>query len=290
MIDFEVRHLATSFGGTRAAAAAFERTVSIWDLQTGEHVSTFQTALDFGGRRIAINEEGTRCAAAAYTRNGLACYDVNTGSLVWSRRDLKQIQHLSMSRDAGRLYCGSEITACAVLDFETGQSLDSWKGVRRVVEDPYQSIAFLDQARPAMRRMDTGVLLPVTRTTFTFLDATFGPNLLCLSESGGPTRALDTKTGREVWRVEQPAGRHVLRVTYVESEQAFAAIEYSFTGTGCPRELVLLDATTGARRSVAKLGSIAEAEFCTKGQALLTSDGRLISTSTGIVVRTLPFG
>lgn len=289
MIHFKVRHLATSFGGSRAAAAAFERTVSIWDLQTGEHVATFQTVLDFGGRRIVVNEQGTLCAAAAYSGRGLACYDISTGSVIWSRRDLKHLQDLSVSRDATQLYCGAETRGCAVLDFATGQTLDSFRGVRRVVEDRYQSILFLDQAQPLMRHLHTGALLPIIPTRSSFMDATFGPDLICVSECAGPIRALDKQTASEVWRCEQPPGRHALRVQYVESEQAFAAIDYSFTVTGCPRELVLLDATTGVRRGATDLGSIAEAEFCDEGRAVLTSDGRLIATSSGLVVRTLPF-
>jgi WD40 repeat protein len=290
MINFEVRHLATSFGGAKAVAAAFTGTVSAWDIQSGEHLSTFETVLDFGGRRLAINERGDLCAAAAYSRCGLACYETGKGSLVWARADLKQLQRLSVSADGSRLYCGSEITACAVLDFETGQSLDLWRGVRCVVESRYESIVLLDQAHPVMRRVDTGASIPVTRTTFAFLDAAFGPELLCVSESGGPVRALETQSGHEVWRCEQPPGRHVLRLKYVGSERAFAAVEYSYTQPGCPRALVLLDAVTGVRLSVADLGFLAEAEFCTEGQHLLTSDGQLLSTRTGNVVRTLTFG
>ena len=290
MVNFEVRHLATSFGGTKAVAAAFAGTVSVWDVQSGEHVSTFETVLDFGGRRLAINERGNLCAAAAYSRLGLACYETGIGSLVWSRADLKQLQRLSVSADGSRLYCGSEITACAVLDFETGQSLDLWRGVRRVVESRYESVVLLDQARPVMRRVDTGASIPVPRTTFAFLDAAFGPELLCVSESGGPVRGLETQSGREVWRCVQPPGRHVLRLTYIGSERAFGAVEYSYTQPGCPRVLVLLDAATGARLDVADLGSLAEAEFCTEGQGLLTSNGQVLSTRTGNVIRILTFG
>ena len=290
MIHFGVRHLATTFSGATVAAAAFARTVSIWDVQSGGHISTFETILDFGGCRLVINERGNLCAAAAYDRHGLACYETDTGSLVWSRSDLKQLQRLSLSPDGARLYCGSEIRACAVLDFETGQSLDAWRGVRRVFESPFEPVVLLDQTRAMMRRVDTGTAMPVTRMTFAFLDAAFGPKSVCLSESGGPVRGLDTKGGREIWRYQPPAGCHVLRLQYVATERAFAAVEYSYTRQGCPRALVWLDADTGQRQHVVDIGSVAEAEFCSEGLALLTSDGDLVSTRTGTLSRTLTFG
>ena len=290
MINFGVRHLATSFGGARAAAAAFARTVSVWDVLSGEHISTFETVLECGGRRLVINERGNLCAAAAYARHGLACYETDGGSLVWSRVDLKQLQWLSLSPDGARLYCCSEISACAVLNFETGQSLDAWRGVRSVFESRYEPVVLRDQARPVIPRVDTGALMPVRGSTFAFLDAAFGPESVCISESGGPVRALDTKGGREIWRHEPPPGCHVLRLLYVGSTHAFAAVEYSYTQEGCPRALVWLDADTGQRRHVADIGSVADAEVCHEGLALLTSDGHLISTQTGKLSRALSFG
>jgi hypothetical protein len=64
----EVRQIAISADGRRAALGAFKEAVEIWDLNTCASVSAFKTVLDFGGQRLTIDKNGSVVVTAAYTR------------------------------------------------------------------------------------------------------------------------------------------------------------------------------------------------------------------------------
>src|SRR5689334_2488504 len=135
-----IRHLAAASMTERIAAARFEREVAIWDLSTRQRTSAFDTVLDFGGRRLALTPDGSRCIAGAYSRRGIACYNASNGGLVWRRPDLTGVQYISVSPDGKRVFCGFGTGPCVVLDVESGETLERWRGVRRVIGSPFMPV------------------------------------------------------------------------------------------------------------------------------------------------------
>ena len=283
----EVRQIATSYTGPVAATGAFASTVATWDLTTKARLATFESVLDFGGRRLAVDEAGARCATAGYVTGGLVCSSAATGSVTWTRADLRRLQFVGFSCDGRRLFCGADERPCLVLDAATGHQLEVLRGVRRVWESFFTDAMLLDGARLKLTARAGRSIAPIERTSFGVLDATFGPELLCISESGGPVRCVDV-AGREVWRYGPAPGRHVLKLAYTGEMGCFVGVEWPYEHGGT-KVLRRFSATGGEPRTVAELGKPAEVAFFAAGTRLLTSEGHVWDTINGIRVGRLVF-
>ena len=282
----QVRHIAIARDAPVAALAAFKSRVAMWDLEALRRTIEFDTVLDFGGRRLTLSPDGSRCIAAAYIRYGLAAYDTNTGMLSWSRRDLKKPQHVTFSADGTAVYCGFDRRACHVLDARSGNTLRTIRGVRRIWTSELHAAELHDANRPMLHWRPDHSPVPIARTTFAFLDVTFGPTAMCTSESGGPVRCFDER-GRELWRTPMRAGEHVLTLSYSSAARAFFGVAWPFQHGG-QRVLCRFDELSGRRATVAIIGDCAVAAFFRHGECLLTSGGAIIDTATGRMTAQLP--
>jgi WD40 repeat protein len=283
-----VRHLAGTIDGPRIAAAAFEHHVSVWDVRTRRHVSTFRTILDFGGSRLAMHPSGEWVVAAAYYVDGLAAYDAETGEPAWTRCDLKKLQIIDFSPDGAGLFAGSDNKPCLVLDARTGETVDSLRGVRAVYASPFEPLRLLDGPRPEVRTAENERRFRIARESFGTAAVAFSPAAVCISEAAGPVRCLDLASGGEVWRYVPPAGRHVLALAYL-ADGCFAAFEWAYSG-GSGAGLMVLDGKDGSEISRHAAGSSHDATFALAGEILVTADGKLIRTRDGGVEDTLPLG
>lgn len=288
MPDTRIRHLAASRGAL-VAAARFENTVSVWNVQSGLKQAEFRTILDFGGKRLVIDSDGQRCVAAAYHLQGIACYSAIDGTKLWHRRELKKAHILTLSPDGKHVFCGFDSRPCAVLDINTGQEVAKLRGVRAVYESPFEAVRLLDQDDPELQTTAGEPIGRVERETFAFLAAAFGPGRLCTSESGGSVRCFDTASAQELWRYTPGSGRHVLAVGHSPRWGSFVGVEWPYVFRG-PKVLKRFDAGTGDVQAVCELGQPATTTLCLGDRFLLTSDGQLFDVTTGEVVRTLSFG
>jgi WD40 repeat protein len=280
----DIRHLASSSRSIRVAAADYDGTVSVWDLETRKRLSYFETPLDFGGRRLAISPRGNVCSIASWAYNGVACYDAQTGEVVWARQKLKMPQYLIYAPDGTRLYCAGERRPCAVLDADTGADITSHPRTDNVYCSDFQPLVLLEkrvQRRLELRQSGSRLVAVVSPITFAILDAAFGPDSFCLTESGGPVRCIETADGTERWRYTPANGKHVLAVGYSRAANAFFGIEWSYEKGGA-KQLLHFDSDTGKRSLVARIDILSATElFCQSGDALLTSTGALIDVLTG---------
>ena len=287
-----IRHLYAPYDGPRVVGGEHEGTVYVWDLAARRRVSTFGTALDFGGNRLAINPRGDLCAVASYHLGGLACYVADTGEVVSVRDDLKKLHKVAYSPDGSRLYCTAERGPLVVLDAETGTDLARYPSTDNVFCSPFQSVELLSKRRQGpveLREVAGRRLATIERTTFAILDVAFGPDRLCLSESGGPVRCLGTEGGEELWRYTPRPGRHALRLGYSPAAAAFFGVEWPYEKGGAKR-LLRLDPGSGKATTVLTVQKPSAKEvFCSRGAALLTTEGELIDVTTGVSKRAFRF-
>jgi hypothetical protein len=285
-----VRHIATSWAGSRVAIAQFERVVQIWDLACREQGAEFDTVLDFGGHRLAITSDGTRVLAGAYNRYGIAAYDGSNGELLWRRPDLKKVQHVRLSADDKRLCCGFDRRSEHILSVETGETLSQMPGVEDVLNSPHSpvSLIVLKGKPPTLRDVDGTLRGRIEKTTFAFLDYAFSPDLLITSESRGPLRCFRVADAAEVWRFQPEADTHALQVAYVEAGDAFCAIMWPFVKGG-DHVLWRFNAADGRRPSTCVLPSSSQYGFCLRGSLILGWDGSVLDTATGELLCRLEF-
>ncbi len=121
-----IRHLAGAFNAPRVAAALFERTVQLWDGQTAQQISQFETVLSFGCHRLALSPSGEMCVAAAWQkgkRGGVTCYDAATGAVLWHRTDIRHTQSVRFSAAGNSIWCRLEEGRLQHLSASTGETL-----------------------------------------------------------------------------------------------------------------------------------------------------------------------
>ena len=274
-----IRHLASSWSGSVIAAAEFEGTVHVWDVAAERHLATFLTIMDFGGTRLAATPDGRNCIAAGYHVEGIAGYAASDGTEVWRRKDLKKTQTLRVSLDGRRVYACFDNRSCQVLNRETGKTIKTWAGVRDVWESPYQPVMLLEKRTLVLQSPEERKVASIPRESFAVLCVAFGPGLVCVSESGGPLRCLDTQNGEELWRFQEK-GHHFLGLAFADQAQAFVGVCWPYERGGSFR-LLRFEPQSGAASVVIELGQAGEFEFCLRGTRLLSSDGSIMDSVTG---------
>lgn len=283
-----IRHLATSFSGSLVAAGEFEHTVHFWDIDEARNIAAIDTVLDFGGRRLAITNDGKQCVAAAYHAGGIASYSTtNSGLAVWHRADLKAAQAVKFSADGQRVICCFDNKPYEELDRHTGDTIRKSAGIQNCWESSYESIRLVERRGLILENADGQKLCNVQRETFAVLSVTFGPSLMCISESGGPIRSFDTGSGKELWRFTPELGHHFLELGFVEHANFLAGVCWPYEHGG-PKQLVCFESTSGEVSSISDLGNCGECAFCLRGSRLLLANGALIDSITGEIVKQIP--
>jgi WD40 repeat protein len=284
-----IRHIGTTWNGSRVAVASFEHHVAIWDIQSGKNISEFKTILDFGGSRLAITADGTRLVAGAYDRYGIACYDADDGALIWQRRELKSVQHIGLISE-GYVYCGFERISGRLLDMRDGSEVSIHRGLAEIYVSPFTQLRFHDQkSRPAeIRTPSNGLIGTIERTTFGFLSVTFSPDAVVTSEAGGPIRCFDIETVEKRWEIAPPPGIHATELSYDSQLGQFQAVLFPYQQDG-ESYMLRIDPSCGKQITQLRIPQSPVYGFCLEGSQLLCWDGSLVSTSTGKLVQKLEF-
>lgn len=286
---FVIRQLAATFDGARIAAGEFRCHVQIWDLREAKRIAEFETELDFGGMRLAISRDGRRCVAGSYEQ-GIFCYDAETGREIWRRVDLLHVQRIRAARSGTQLLCGFETEAFAVLNLESGKSQRELRGVHDLWESYYEPVRIFDRRKKPFELVgeDEKVFARIERKTFAALSHVFAPGKVCISESGGPVSCYSTADGAPLWTYKPGAGVHALKVGYREDTNTFYAVTWPYQRGG-ERKFVTFAAETGEAEVLQVLGSAREICPCSRGNVLLSSEGELLDTATGLATGMLDF-
>lgn len=275
MIEFAGRKVVASSTGSRALIAAREKTVAICDLRDRTCSTSFDTVFDAGGDRLALSDQLDGVVAAAYGVHGLTFYSCTKGTLLWQRKDLKKIQRVSLSRDGTAAYCGREGTSLVEVDLSTGKTIRTRRGVHALFDGAFEDVQLLDAARPQLLKSDGSRLYFVDRITFAFLDVTFAPGVVVVSESGGPVRCIDIASGNERWRYTPVSGAHVLRLAHASGRSCMVGVEWPYAKGGA-KTLVQWSMADGAVLSRRILGQPADCCFGLEGKVIVLSDGSIL--------------
>lgn len=289
----KVRHIATSHRGRIFASGEFERRVQIWDLQSRQRVSEFDTILDFGGVRLAISEDGNHCVAGAYERHGLALYDA-TGRLKWQRKDLKKVQYTGFGRNGDTVLASFDDRPLHRLRTSDGETLATYRGLRWIEESPHSDALVLEKetaielegkgTRRTLAKLGKGDLHPfyllgiaLSRTSVTLYD--FKLQLSCYALSDGQL----------TWRHVLPRDVNVQSLAYHEREKEIVGVTWPYLHGGNKSILAVDNEDGNLRRMLLLEGQPAETEFAIAGSCLITSEGYVVDTQTGELVARLDF-
>jgi hypothetical protein len=282
--------VASTIGGATLGA----KPLQIWNWNTGELLSEFETVFD-GCKRLAISPDGLTCVAANWRKGknaGVACYDILSGITIWHRTDIRQVQHLRYSARGSWIWCEIDSRPAHCLDAKTGLTVTVWKGIREVVQDTNSGYTL------AGRRGDFVIMgkkhVSVLRTPYdarypwlfsNLWDAAFSSDAACLSEGRGPVRCLDCESGRERWRYIPPDGHSVIETSYQGGDH-FHGILFD----GYSTRLIRLSLNEGTCTEMYHSGTGARGfGFSIGAGSLVIWTGEVVSLKTGEVVRSLAF-
>ena len=284
-----IQQLAVSRDATKVAAAFHEETVQIWDLTTRERIKEFETVFHFGGNRLTLDAAGQKCVAAAWNkgkRGGVACYEADTGKLIWHRQDLRHTQRVRFSPTRGGVWCVPESGRTRLLGSDDGSDVDSIVGLTNLFDSEYSADLLLEK-RKRDYTLAHGKPTIIPRLSFAILDAAFGPQSLVISESRGPVRCIDSFTGIELWRFTPEKDSHFLVLWFRNTDGNFYGVLWNYQ-QGSFRHLVRLAAANGDAKTVCDLDSWCEA-YCAKLDCVVTSSGALIDLLEGRLLHRLEF-
>ncbi len=282
MRDSAIRHIAASRCGNFVAVAEFESTVSIWNLATQTKQSEFKTVLDFGGTRLAIDEEGKRCVAGAYLVHGIACYDTETGEVLWHRKDLKKVQEIAILPSQTEIACGFEESPLQILSMRNGKTLQKIRGCKSLQVSPYEPVQLADKRKPMLETLDGSTIASLERESFAILSVVFGHGTVAISEAGGPIRCFKTSSGELLWRYGGPEGSHSVELGYDVKRRRFLSVEWPYEKGG--KMTLIVFTPDGKTEAKLPLGSSIVQDFCLSGSGLLSSSGWLLNTTTGKLI------
>ena len=283
MVEFNATDVVASSAGHRVLLMESEGRVWVRSLAERSVSTPLETTFGKGGRRVALSDELDAVLAGAYYDHGLALYSCRTGREIWRRKDIKKIQDVQLARDGITAYCGRDGASLLVLDLRTGETTSAVPAASAMYQSKFDPVHFLDGAVPQLvDNRDERVMVP--RTTFAFLDVVFAPGRVCTSESGGPVRCFDVRSGQELWRYQPAPEHHVLRLGYHESTSCVLGIERQYVSSDRSKQLVRLSLQDGSLVDSLDIGSTWSACFALAGDVLVTTNGTVCSTTDGAVI------
>nr|WP_295934629.1 hypothetical protein [uncultured Dyadobacter sp.] len=279
----DIRHIATSRNGKVIAVAEFERRVQIIDIDNLTVISEFDTILDFGGRRLAISEDGLICLCGSWDRYGICAYETSTGKLIWQRKDLKKVQHIqNLSAHTDQVFAQFEMGPSRSLDIYTGAEIQKFPGIEYLVDAKDVPIDVIGKGRSilVLDRLTRKTIASVPTRSFAILDIVISDDSFLVSESGGPLSCYDISTGAYKWRIPANKDGHFLRACFHPILEEFVGVSWPFLNGG-NKKLKCIDKNTGEITNELVIDCPVETEFALSGQALVTSDRKVIDIQRG---------
>jgi hypothetical protein len=216
-----------------------------------------------------------------YSTYGLAGYSSQDGQEVWRRKDLKQVQDVTVSELEDWVFCGRESGAAHLVKASTGENLETLTGVKAVFPSPFDRTVIV-AARNLELHSPLGTRLGGVKRAGKFLKTcAFSHSEFIVSEEDS-IRCFDLKSQGLLWAHPLGADAFFPCIVFQEDSGCFIGLE-SHT------QFVSFEARTGriCRRVMPVRAPGMMARFCHRGTELLTIGLLLFSTETGAVVQDL---
>lgn len=286
MTGSAIRELAAARTAPLVCAAFDEATIQVWDLSTQRKTGEFAARFASGGGNLALHPGGDSVVTGVSRKNGtIASYKVPGGEPMWLHDRLAYPAKIGFGSSGDSLFCTLDNRRVQRFDTRTGDKTELLQKTVQYIEGPDGHA--LTAASGGDYFLGKEQAIPIPKLTFAILDVAFGGDCLCISESTGPVRCIDYRSGTERWRYTPPEGSHALTLHYNGRDGFFYGVVWHYE-KGHFRYLVRFDAETGQESRMRNLKSWEE-RFSEAAQQLVTSSGELIDLSTGEVAGELAF-
>jgi len=280
-----VREVCASPSGNAFAIAEVEELVAVGRVQDASVGDPFRTGFSAGGGRLAIDDPGERVFIGSYHDSTVTCYS-SKGEPIWRRDSLRNPQFLSVSADCCLLFCGQVGRDLVVLDTESGELVDTMKGVIRVFPSPAPNLV-LAETKSAMRLVDlvSTSCQEQEKKSFSILSVAFGAGQVLVSETNSCIRSFSEAGFEYRWMFDPPSGSHALDVSYISDVSSFVAALWSYSDGG---PCALVNLRDDGASEIGILNTVVFA-FLPSESAYLMNDGQKIDALTGVARGSVAF-
>lgn len=203
-----------------------EHLLRIYDLANGTMVNEFPVLWDWGGQRIAFSRDGDLVYVGCYSVYGLAAYSVKSGIEMWRRRDLRQVQTISVSLTDDSVFCGRETGTSPMVDGLTGDRDRPMRGIREIWFSELSDDALVQtgKAKDLEIHHPIGTRVgKIPRTSFGVLQTAFSATTTLVLDPDRLVRAVDLHDFTEMWRRPKTAELECRQLGYNRKEESFVA-------------------------------------------------------------------
>lgn len=285
----KIRAISTTVTGDRVAVSEWEKNIQVWDINNG-FVSKLTTDIVSGmTNAISISEDGKQIAIAGYDHKTVTLYDVDNGEIIWQRKDIKRPTKAKiLNQYSDLIFIDTENQGSYFLDKKTGGTVERLKGIEFIRENPYSPVDQFEKSSTStfVNRADRKTIKSFTHKSFALLDACFSKDKIICSYSGNPLEAVSVDKGETLWTTNVIG--HFLEIEYSIELDRILGIRWEYE-KGSPKYLCYIDINTGTVEKEINLGEPIEIGFLKQGSLMLTSQGKLYSTLTGLLTKQFDF-
>jgi hypothetical protein len=161
-------------------------------------------------------------------------------------------------------------------------------GIEFIRENPYSTVDQFEKSSTStfVNRADRKTIKSFTHKSFALLDACFSKDKIICSYSGNPLEAVSIDKGETLWTTNVIG--HFVEIEYSYELNRILGIRWEYE-KGSPKYLCYIDINTGKVEKEINLGEPIEIEFLKQGSFMLTSQGKLYSTLTGLLTKQFDF-
>jgi hypothetical protein len=281
-----IRHIAVPLASAQTFVTAdLAGNVTLWSMASKKRLAEVRTVLDFGGTRLAFVKEPEFCLLIAARFEGpLSAYDLS-GRVLWSRKDLAGVQHVTQipNRTEPLIGVGSEGQPYRVLAVFDGKEVIKLDKVSKIYSNPgtMQILATGADRSASLVGPDWKTIWKHPLKSFAVLHGWVSDRYVAYSEAAGGAYCFD-QDGALVWASNPEPKHHFLRIACDQEKETWTAVDWNYEKGGPKRLLKLSE--KGSAEPIATLEEPAETEFFATGECLITSNGSVFDSQSGRVI------
>lgn len=216
-----IYEMESSKSGSYFLAAEFEKKVAAYESATGRKLGEYDTHFEYGGKRMCIADSGKYFAAAAYGRFGITLYDTETGSALWTTKEVKRIQRIFLSADDTKLLAINNEDKLYTILTTDGSIISVEKGIEKIFPDSTLEIKLT--SRECLTWNGGSVSLKDK-----ILSLCSGNGKVFCSIMGGGLKCFSSDES-ELWSVQNNPQEHYINICYCPKFDYVIGLGYKFS-------------------------------------------------------------
>lgn len=215
-----VIEMESSKSGSYFLTAEFEKKVAAYESATGRKFGEYDTHFTSGGKRMCIADSGKYFAAAAYSRFGITLFDAETGSPLWTTKEVKRVQRIRFTDDDTKLLAINNDNILYTISTADGSIISVEKGIQKIFPDSLLEVKLTSRNQLKWNGASVSIgniVLGICSGNGRVFCSIMGGGLKCFSDGGS-----------ELWSVENKPEEHYIKLGYCSKYDYIIGLGYKY--------------------------------------------------------------